>query len=70
MVYAAGTPLPTTSSVNAMRTGQTVSNMAISRTSTAGVAIYSQQGSHYVFDQTGYFTGAPVARRPSPCRAR
>ncbi len=62
VVYAAGTPLPATSSVNAMRAGQTVSNMAISRTSSAGVAIYSQQGSDYVFDQTGSFTGAPVAQ--------
>jgi hypothetical protein len=32
------------------------------------VAIYSQQGSHYVFDQTGYFTGAPVEQTaPLPC---
>jgi hypothetical protein len=62
VVYAAGTPLPATSSVNAMRAGQTVSNMAISRASSAGVAIYSQQGSDYVFDQTGSFTGAPVAQ--------
>ncbi|MCU1362073.1 MAG: hypothetical protein JWN99_3362 [Ilumatobacteraceae bacterium] len=67
-VYAAGTPLPATSSVNAMRTGQTVSNMAISRTSSAGMAIFSQQGSDFVFDQTGYFTGAQVPQTVSlPC---
>jgi len=59
-VYAAATPIPATSSVNAMRTGQTVSNMAISQISTAGLSVYSQQGAQYVVDQTGYFTGEPV----------
>ena len=39
--------------------------------SSAGMAIYSQQGAHYVFDQTGYFTGAPVAQTvPLPCPGR
>jgi hypothetical protein len=67
-VYAAGTALPGTSSVNAMRTGQTVSNMAISRTSSAGMAVYSQEGSDFVFDQTGYFTGAVVPQTVGlPC---
>jgi hypothetical protein len=68
VVYAAGTPLPSTSSVNAMRADQTVSNLAISRASTSGLAIYSQEGAQYVFDQTGYFTGAPVQETaPLPC---
>jgi hypothetical protein len=51
-----------------MRAGQTVSNMAISRASDAGLAVYSQMGSNYVFDQTGYFTGAPVPQTVGlPC---
>jgi len=60
LAYAAGTKRPPVASVTSTRAGQTVSNMLITRSSSAGMALYAQNGAQFVFDQTGYFTGAQV----------
>ena len=58
--YPARTPRPLASNLNATAAGQTVANHAILRTSSNGVAVYSQRGGHLVVDVAGYFTGTPV----------
>jgi len=40
---------------------QTVANQAVVRTSTKGIACYSQRGAHVIFDVTGWYTGRPAA---------
>jgi len=68
LAYAAGTKRPAVASVTSTRAGQTVSNMLITRSSSAGMALFAQNGAQFVFDQTGYFTGAAVAvTEPLPC---
>lgn len=59
-LYANGTPKPGTSSVNISDT-PVISNLAISRTTKAGISLFSNAYSHFVFDQFGYFTGAPAS---------
>lgn len=58
--YPARTARPLASNLNAATAAQTVANHAILRTSSLGVAVYSQGGGHLVVDVAGYFTGAPV----------
>ena len=68
IAYAAGTPQPSVASVTSTSAGQTVSNMMMTRTTSAGVALFAQNGAHFVLDQTGYFTGAQVPiTAPLPC---
>ncbi|HSM66350.1 MAG TPA: sortase [Ilumatobacteraceae bacterium] len=55
--YAARTPRRVVSSLNAIRTGQTVANHAFSKVSTAGVSCFSQNGAHVIADVTGWYTG-------------
>jgi sortase (surface protein transpeptidase) len=38
----------------------------ISRISTAGVAVYSQNGAHVLIDMAGYFTGTPATPTEAP----
>jgi len=59
--YPANMVRPTTSMSNVLRT-QVVANGTIVPSSTAGVSVYTFQGTHLVIDITGYFTGTPVAK--------
>ena len=59
--YPARTERPLASNLNASYKHQTVANHAILRTSTAGVAVYTQSGGHLIVDVAGYFMGLPVA---------
>ncbi len=58
--FAAGTPRPNTSAVNAIQHDHTVANLAITPVSTRGLSYYSLGGTHLVVDATGLFTGTPV----------
>jgi hypothetical protein len=74
--YAAGTPRPATSTMNAEGTGDTIANLGIVTPSTAGVTAFASAGTHLVVDVTGWFTGAPIAAtealapNPPPPRPR
>lgn len=59
--YPAGTPLPTTSSVNAPFRNAVVPNLAITPVSDRGSAYFSSSGTDLIIDLTGYFTGTPAA---------
>ncbi len=59
-LFANGTPTPETSSINLDETA-IIANMAVTRTSSAGVAIYSSADTHYIFDQFGTFTSEQAA---------
>ena len=58
--YPARTERPLASNLNASYKNQTVANHAILRTSTVGVAVYTQLGGHLIVDVAGYFLGTPV----------
>ncbi|MFT3851904.1 MAG: sortase [Ilumatobacteraceae bacterium] len=58
--YAARTDRPFTSNLNATTANQTIANHAIARTSTAGIAVFTQSGGHVIVDVAGYFTGTPA----------
>ena len=65
--YPARTVRPLASNLNASYSNQTIANHAILRTSTAGVAVYTQGGAHLVVDVAGYFIGQPAqAVLPAP----
>lgn len=65
--FAARTDRPVpASNLNASHTDQTIANMAITRTSTAGVSVYTQNGGDVIVDVAGYFTGIPVAAKYGP----
>ena len=65
--YAARTPMPVASNLNATESGQTIANHAILRTSTSGVAVYTQSGGHLIADVAGFFLGSPSAAvQPAP----
>lgn len=53
--FANGSLNPDTSSINADDVN-VVANMVVSRSSSAGIAIYSSVDAHYIFDQFGHFT--------------
>ncbi|MEP7045366.1 MAG: hypothetical protein ABI949_01735 [Ilumatobacteraceae bacterium] len=59
-VWPAQTYRPTTSSLNATHTGQTIANHVITPVSTAGLSIYTQNGAHLVVDLAGWYTGTEV----------
>jgi uncharacterized protein YkwD len=63
--YPAGGTRGNTANVNAIGPGTAVANLAVTATSTRGVALYSFAGEHVVVDMTGYFTGSPVSA-PNP----
>jgi hypothetical protein len=64
--YPAGTPRPDTSAVNPVFHDHTVANLAITGTSSRGLAYYGLAGTDLVVDMTGYFAGAPVAATETP----
>jgi hypothetical protein len=59
-MLAAQTPRLVVSNLNATGPGQTIANHTVVRASTKGIACYSQNGAHVIFDLTGWFTGTPV----------
>ncbi len=66
-VFSNGSAYPGTSSIN-LQDVPVIANMAVSRTSTAGVNIFSSTDAHYIFDQVGYFTSpsAPISVPVTP----
>ena len=64
--YPAGGTRGNTANVNAIGPGTAVANLAVTATSTRGVALYSFAGEHVVVDMTGYFTGSPAGAPNSP----
>ena len=64
--YPAGTPRPSTSSINAAGRDALAANMAITPVSTRGSAYFSSRGTDLVVDIAGYFTGSPVAATLTP----
>jgi beta-mannanase len=62
VLYPNGRQKPGTSSINISSTPM-ISNLAVSRTTKAGVSLYSNTTAHYVFDQFGYFTGSQASIR-------
>lgn len=59
--YPARTNRPLASNLNATSANQTIANHAILRTSTVGVAVYTQGGGQLIIDVAGYFIGTPTA---------
>ena len=53
--------VPTTSTMNILRPGQTLANHAIVPVSSRGFTMFAQGGGHLIADVAGYFRGAPVA---------
>ena len=64
--YPAGGTRGNTANVNAIGPGTAVANLAVTATSTRGVALYSFAGEHVVVDMTGYFTGSPAGAPNAP----
>jgi sortase (surface protein transpeptidase) len=61
--YPAGSARPLAANLNVSKLGQIISNHAISRVGTRGVALYTQNGTQMIVDVTGWYLGAPD---PSP----
>ncbi len=59
-LWPARTYRPNTSSLNAVRAGQTIANHVITPVSTAGFGFYTENGAHLVVDLAGWYTGAEV----------
>ena len=59
--YPARTNRPLASNLNASYKDQTIANHAILRTSSVGVAVFTQGGASLVVDVAGYFLGQPTA---------
>lgn len=59
--FAAGTPVPATSTVNAPWRNAVVANFAVTSTSDRGTAYFANAGTDVIVDLTGWFTGQPVA---------
>jgi hypothetical protein len=68
-LWANGTPMPPTSSIN-MTDGRVIANLGVTRVTSAGAAVFSSVSSHYLFDQFGYFTNsvANIAAPTAPDR--
>ncbi|MGE3449763.1 MAG: CAP domain-containing protein [Microbacteriaceae bacterium] len=64
--YPAGGTRGLSANVNAIGPGTAVANLAVTATSTRGVALYSFAGEHVVADLTGYFTGSPTSAPNAP----
>jgi hypothetical protein len=58
--FPARTLRPNASNVNATMAGETVSSHAILRSSSAGVAVYTQSGGQMIVDVAGYYMGQPA----------
>lgn len=58
--YPAGTGRPGTSTVNATGYWSTVANGVIVPASTRGITVSASAGGHVIYDEVGFFTGAPV----------
>ncbi|MCU1392917.1 MAG: hypothetical protein JWM34_1345 [Ilumatobacteraceae bacterium] len=68
--YAAGTPLPSTSTVNPTGGGDVVANFAITQVSNRGLGVFSQSQSHVLVDLQGWFSGPTAnATQPAPGNA-
>jgi hypothetical protein len=65
-VLAARTAMQDVSNLNVEAEGGVVPNHVISRISTAGVAVYSQNGANVLIDMAGYFTGTPAIPTEAP----
>lgn len=59
--YPARTVRPLASNLNATGRDEIVSNHAILRTSTDGVAVFAQTGGQLIVDVAGFYTGTPAA---------
>ena len=68
-VWPAQTYRPTTSSLNATHTGQTIANHVITPVSTGGFSFYTQTGSHLVVDIAGWYTGTEIPTVLPPQRS-
>jgi sortase (surface protein transpeptidase) len=59
--YPAGQTRPNAANLNVSKLGQIISNHAIVRVGTRGVALYTQNGTQMIVDVTGWFLGSPDA---------
>jgi uncharacterized protein YkwD len=64
--FAAGTPVPPTSTVNSVGGGDVVANFAITQLSGRGLGLYSQAQAHVLVDVQGWFSGATATATQSP----
>jgi Zinc carboxypeptidase len=65
-VWAAGTPRPSTSTVNASAAREVVANATIARLSDRGLSVFAHPGGHVVIDVAGVFLGPPIDTAPAP----
>ncbi|MCB0966250.1 MAG: hypothetical protein KDB37_05395 [Ilumatobacter sp.] len=64
-VGAAGSPRPTTSSLN-FRWSEPVAAATLARNTTAGVTFWAHGGTHVIVDRFGWFTGGAAAATAAP----
>jgi uncharacterized protein YkwD len=65
--FPAGTPRPSTSTVNSVGAGDVVANFAITQTSNRGLGFYAGSQTHLIADLQGWFSGPSVtATEPPP----
>ena len=65
--FPAGTPRPSTSTVNSVGAGDVVANFAITQVSNRGLGFFSQSQTNLVADLSGWFSGpSAVATLPPP----
>jgi hypothetical protein len=63
--FPAGQPRPLAANLNITSFDQIISNHAIVRTGTRGIALFTQNGAQMIVDVTGWYLGAPDAS-PQP----
>jgi hypothetical protein len=65
--YPAGVTRPLAANLNITKLDQIISNHAVVRVGTRGVALYTQNGTQMVVDVTGWYLGTPdVSTLPTP----
>ncbi len=64
--YPARVARPNSSNLNISGVPQTIANHSIVRVSTAGVALFTQGGTHLIADVAGWYLGAPSAASLAP----
>lgn len=64
--HPAGVTRPLAANLNITAFDQIISNHAIVRVGTRGVALYTQNGTHMIADVTGWFLGAPDTSTIAP----
>ena len=65
--FPAGTPRPSTSTVNSVGAGDVVANFAITQVSNRGLGFYSGSQTHLIADLQGWFSGpSATATQPPP----